>query len=148
MESVGGVGVVLFEAQMDREDKLRRFLGLKKTEYPGRLTTMNDTPLTPEQEKQAEANAAKDGYLHRDAVALDDAVNVLADGNLDETISARVRRVSDAHKGWSWNPGVWLAKGLNAGLNLIQKNHGAKAEAGDLQRAKKIEEIEKKSLGV
>lgn len=109
---------------------------------------MSDEPLTSAQVKQAEANASKDGYLHRDLVALDQDVNVDTGGLPDETISSRVRRISDAHPGWGWNPGVWLAKALNAGLNLIQANHGAKAEAGDLQRAEKVAETESQALGV
>lgn len=104
--------------------------------------------LTPQQIQQAEANASKDGYVHRDLVALDQDVNVDTGGNPDETISSRVRRVSDAHPGWSWNPGVWLAKSLNAGLNLLQANHGAKAEAGDLERAQAIIQVEDKALGI
>lgn len=106
-----------------------------------------DNQLTSEQVAQAEANAAKDGYLHRDLVALDQDINVDAGGLPDETISSRVRRVSDAHPNYrGWNPGVWLAKALNAGLNLIQANHGAKAEAGDLQRANTVQQTEEKAL--
>lgn len=108
---------------------------------------MADTPLTPEQVAQAQANASKDGYLHRDLVALDQDINVDAGGLPDETISSRVRRISDAHPKWGLNPAVWLAEALNAGLNLIQADHGAKAEAGDLQRAQAVEETEKKALG-
>lgn len=108
---------------------------------------MTDTPLTPQQVQQAQANAAKDGYVHRDLVALDQDINVDAGGLPDETISSRVRRITDAHPGWSWNPGVWLAKALNAGLNLIQANHGAKAQAGDLERAQAVEQTERKALG-
>lgn len=99
---------------------------------------VEDSPLTPAQVTQAEANAAKEGYLHRDLVALDQDVNVDTGGMPDETISSRVRRISDAHPKWAWNPGVWLAKALNACLNLIQSNHGAMAEAGDLERAQKV----------
>lgn len=86
---------------------------------------VEDSPLTPAQVTQAEANAAKEGYLHRDLVALDQDMNVDTGGMPDETISSRVRRISDAHPKWAWNPGVWLAKALNACLNLIQPNHGA-----------------------
>lgn len=104
--------------------------------------------LTPEQIAQQEAQAAKEGYLHRGLVALDQAASTLTGDRVpDETISSRVRRVSDAHKGWSWNPGVWLAKGLNAGLNLIQKDHGQKAQAGDLERDKEDEQVEEQALG-
>lgn len=50
-----------------------------------------DNQLTSEQVAQAEANAAKDGYLHRDLVALDQDINVDAGGLPDETISSRIR---------------------------------------------------------
>jgi hypothetical protein len=42
---------------------------------------------------------------------------------------------------------VWLAKALNAGLNVTQKNHGAEAQAGDLERAETVTATEEKSLG-
>lgn len=110
--------------------------------------TVADEPLTQAQVQQAEANAATDGYLHRDLVALDQDVNVDTGGMPDETISSRVRRISDGHPKWGWNPGVWLAKALSAGLNLIQANHGAKAEAGDLQRAQRVEQVEGNALQI
>lgn len=113
---------------------------------------MNDKPGLPSAQDldvvAEEQQAAKEGYLHRDGVAVDIAVDEIAGGPMDETISSRVRRVSDAHPGWSWNPGVWLAKGINKFCNLFQKDHGAKAEAGDLERAQKAVEIEKQALGI
>lgn len=106
---------------------------------------MSDAPLTPEQIAQQEARAAKEGYVRRLPVDLDIAIDEAADGPMDETISSRVRRISDAHPKWGLNPGVWLAKALNAGLNLVQSNHGAKAEAGDLERAQNEVAIEEKA---
>jgi hypothetical protein len=108
---------------------------------------MGDTPLTPQQVQTAEQRAAGESYPHKVLVALDQDVNVDTGGLPDETISSRVRRISDAHPRWGWNPGVWLAKALNAGLNVIQKNHGAKAEAGDLERAETVAATEEKSPG-
>jgi len=107
---------------------------------------MTDTPLTPAQIAQAQKNSAHESYPHRDLVAVDQMANVLAGGLPDETISSRVRRVSDAHPGWSWNPGVWVAKALNAGLNLIQTNHGEKAQVGDIQRAQNVEKTDSGAL--
>lgn len=98
--------------------------------------------------RKAERNTRKEDYIHRTLVALDIFVNVITGGNEDETISSRVRRVSDANRGWSWNPGVWIAKMLNAGLDLIQRDHGQHAEAGDLERAEKVEHIEDRALDV
>jgi hypothetical protein len=109
---------------------------------------MGDAPLTPQQVQIAEKRAAGEGYPHEVLVALDQDVNVDTGGLPDETISSRVRRISNAHPRWGWSPGVWLAKALNAGLNLIQGNHGAKAEAGDLQRAETVEATEEKALGI
>ena len=106
-----------------------------------------DTPLNPQQIAQDEEKAAQEGYPHKVLVALDQDVNVDTGGLPDETISSRVRRISDAHPHWGWNPGVWLAKALNAGLNLIQSNHGAKAQCGDLERAGTVVETEQKALG-
>jgi hypothetical protein len=103
--------------------------------------------LTPVQIQQAEKNAAGEGFAHKALVALDQDVNVDTGGLPDETISSRVRRISDAHPKWGWNPGVWLSKALNAGLNVIQKNHGQRAQAGDLERAITVVETEQKALG-
>jgi len=104
--------------------------------------------LTPAQIERAEENAANEGFLHRVAVAADQDVNVDLGGLPDETISSRVRRISDAHPRWSWNPGVWLAKSLNAGLNIVQRNHGQKAQSGDLERSLKVASTESRSLGI
>lgn len=94
--------------------------------------------LTPEQIKKAESNAAKEGYLHRALVGLDQFINVITGGLPDETISARSQRA--ANKG---NP---FGKFMSWWLGKIQKNHGEKAQAGDEARADKIEDIETKSL--
>ena len=104
--------------------------------------------LTPAQVQQAEKNAAANGFVHRIAVAADQDLNVDSGGLPDETISSRVRRISDAHSRWGWNPGVWLAKALNAGLNVLQRDHGQKAQAGDLERALKVATTEQSALGL
>ena len=98
--------------------------------------------------RKAERNTRREDYIHRGLVALDIFINVLTGGNEDETISSRVRRVSDAHKGFSWNPGVWIAKTLNTALDIVQRDHGQHAEAGDLQRAETVERIEDHALDI
>lgn len=121
----------------------------------------NPLSLTPGQIQQAEKNAAAESYPHKVLAALDQDVNVDTGGLPDETISSRVRRISDAHPGWGWRHwpgsptrlrvgvlGVWLAKALNAGLNVIQRDHGQKAQAGDLERAATVEATEEKALGI
>jgi len=102
----------------------------------------SDQSLTPEQIAYYEARAAKEGYLHRVLVGFDQFWNVVAGGNPDETISARTRRAVD-------NPEVkhkLLAKVLNHILDDVQPNHGARAEAGDAERASKVLGIEEKAL--
>jgi hypothetical protein len=81
-------------------------------------------------------------YFHRDAVAVDQTVNVFAGGHNDETISARAERGRDQGHGASKVIGTVLSDGLD----VIQKDHGQKAEQGDLQRAQTVEQIESESL--
>lgn len=104
--------------------------------------------LTPAQIRQTEKNAAAEGFLHRVVVAADQDLNVDTGGLPDETISSRIRRISDAHSRRGWNPGVWVAKALNAGLNFVQRNHGQHAQASDLERALKVAATEQATLGL
>jgi hypothetical protein len=96
-------------------------------------------PLTPAQVAQAELQAAHEGYLHKVAVGFDQFMNTATGGNPDETISSRSQRLADG--------GNEFAKLLTHGLDVIQKDHGRKAEAGDLERANTVEGIESESLG-
>ena len=98
------------------------------------------TPLTPAQTQVQEAKAAKEGYAHRDLVALDQFLNVMADGSPDETISSRAARADEKGKLWG--------RVLSRFLNLFQSDHGAKAQAGDVERAEVVEAIEKQSGGL
>lgn len=100
---------------------------------------MSETPLTPEQVKQAEVRALHHNYLYRVLKGVDELGNVLADGSLDETISARVGRLAAQ--------GNELAKLVLFPLDLIQRNHGELAEVGNLADAQKVEGIEQESLG-
>ena len=86
----------------------------------------------------AESSAAQDGYLHRVLVQFDIFVNVLFRGRAGETISARCYRAALEGKLWG--------RILNGALNLIQRNHGALAAAGDLERASNIASTEEKIL--
>lgn len=78
-------------------------------------------------------------YLHNVLVGADQEANVITGGKPDETISSRSQRAADRG-----NP---LGKGMTRFLHLFQKDHGHKAEAGDLRRAEDVEETEKKALG-
>ena len=105
---------------------------------------MSDISLTPQQIAFQEGRASREGYIHRVLVGFDQFWNVVLDGKPDETISSRTRREVDdptaKHK--------LLAKVLNHLLDDIQANHGAKAEAGDLERATVVESVEKESLEI
>jgi hypothetical protein len=92
------------------------------------------TPLTPEQISTAEQQAAREKYLMRTLVGLDQFMNVLTDGDMDETISARASRAAQKGKGW----GIELSRMLD----VFQKNHGAQAQCGDLVRAEVIVKTE------
>ena len=93
--------------------------------------------LTPGELASQEQQAAKEGYLLRDAIALDQAVNVVLGGHPDETISARSSR--DAAEGYRL--GRWVSRFLD----LFQKNHGPKAQAGDIERAEVVIKAENES---
>jgi hypothetical protein len=101
------------------------------------MTDLN-SPLTQEQIAHAELQATHHRYFARVLVGLDEFMNVAADGNLDETISARSQRLADS--------GNEFAKLLTHGLDLIQPQHGRKAEAGQLAQAEVVEKIEEKAL--
>ena len=96
------------------------------------------TPLTPEQIAYQEAQAAKEGYIHRSLVGLDQFANVLTGGDPDETISSRSARAAEGNKLWG--------KAMCTFLNVFQKNHGPKAQAGDTERALEVEKLESKEI--
>jgi hypothetical protein len=98
------------------------------------------TPLTAAQAQKQASQAAQEGYLHRDLVALDQGVNVALDGKPDETISSRAARAALAGSAWG--------RHVSAFLNLFQKDHGAKAQAGDVERAEAVEKLEDQSGGL
>jgi hypothetical protein len=98
------------------------------------------TPLTPPQVAVQEGQAAKDNYLLRALIGLDQFINVLTDGDPDETISSRSARAAERGKPW----GIFMSKFLD----IFQKDHGAKAQAGDLERAQAVVHAEEKSGGL
>lgn len=98
------------------------------------------TPLNPEQEKKQEAQTAKEGFVHRNLVQLDELGNTLIfDGKNDETISSHWARSAEEHH-------VLGEIGIHF-LNIFQHNHGPKAQAGDVERAKAVEKLEEDSPG-
>jgi hypothetical protein len=97
------------------------------------------TPLTPAEVALQEQQAAHEDFVRRVAVATDVLINVFTGGDPDETISSRAARASQ--KGSRW--GIEMSKFLD----LFQKDHGAKAQAGDLQRAEAVAALEKNPGG-
>jgi len=96
-------------------------------------------PLTPEEITQLSERAEKEGWMHRDLVALDQFCNVaFLRGLPDETMSSHFQRMADE--------GNEFGKMMCAWLSVIQARHGMKAEAGDLGRAEVVEQTENKSL--
>jgi hypothetical protein len=97
-------------------------------------------PLNPAQVAAQEAQAEKEAYLKRALIGLDMFMNVLTDGDPDETISSRSARA--AEKGRKW--GIFMSKFLDE----FQKDHGAKAQAGDIARATVVITAEETSGGI
>lgn len=95
------------------------------------------TPLTPAQEAKAASQERKEGYVHHVLIAFDQFVNVIAGGHPDETISARAGRAAEQGKVWG--------KVMSRFLDVFQKNHGAKAVAGDATRAVDVDGLEQLS---
>lgn len=102
---------------------------------------MQMAPLTPAEFQQQELEAMHEGWFHKDAVAFDQMVNVFAGGNPDETISSRMARWATEDTGFRKHFG----EAVCAALNLIESDHGAKAEVADLARAENVVEIEESS---
>ncbi len=95
------------------------------------------TPLTPAQVGVEEQQAAKEGFVERSLVAIDECTDTLLGGPPDETISTRAAIDSEDGRGLSKAVG----KIISEGLDLFQKDHGAKAAAGDLERAQAEQKI-------
>lgn len=103
------------------------------------------TPLTPAEQAIQESQAAHEGFLRRDLIALDDLGNtVLLDGKNDETMSSHFARMATEDHGVEQK----IGKLASEGLDLLQGDHGAKAQAGDLERAKTVEALEENSPGL
>lgn len=84
-------------------------------------------PLTPEQTATQEAQAKEEPYVERAAVAVDKAIEtVVFDGPPDVTMSEAAGVAAVKDKGFEGEVG----KLVSEGLDLFQKDHGAKATAG------------------
>lgn len=99
------------------------------------------TPLTPAQTATEEAQAASENPIMRDLVGVDIFASELTGGPMDETISTRLAIDSVNGHGISKEVG----KIGSSILNMFQKDHGADAAAGDLERAQVEGNIVEKS---
>lgn len=104
------------------------------------------TPLTPAQTATAEFKALHHGYIVRNLIAVDTALNVASDGYEDETISSRAARYA------TMTPTTKLQQVqhdygvlMSHFLDVFQTDHGSKAEAGDYADAEQIAAVEKDS---
>ena len=77
-------------------------------------------------------------YIHNVLVGADQEANIVLGGHPDETVSSRSQRAADRG-----NP---VGKALTGFLHLFQRDHGHKAEEGDLRRAEQVEQIEQDAL--
>jgi len=94
---------------------------------------MSDAPLNQEQIAQAELQAAKEGYIHRALVGFDQFIGSLIGLPNDQTISSATEIAAHRNAWYSF-----LAKGLNAGLDVLQASHGQKAQIDDVVRAEEV----------
>lgn len=85
------------------------------------------TALTGAQTKAEQAQARGEGYFLRVLIAADMAANVALGGHEDETISSDTALMAKKHE--------FVGVVVSRMLDLFQHNHGAKAAAGDLERA-------------
>lgn len=99
------------------------------------------TPLTPSQADKTEKHAVNENYFERLGVAVDKTIATAAGATPDTTISADAGIASYRDKGFKGFYGRWMSRFLN----LFQKDHGAKAVAGDLAQAEAAEEKMKES---
>lgn len=100
-------------------------------------------PLTPAQVAVQEMQAAHEAYLERVLVALDKFVATAAGATPDTTISADAGIAAFQDKGFKRLYG----RVMSGFLNLFQRDHGAKAAAGDVAQAEAaISVIEKSGL--
>jgi hypothetical protein len=93
------------------------------------------TPLSPQQTATQEQQAGRENYILRALVAFDQLCNVVIfNGAPDETISSHSARAATEGKLWG--------KLMSHFLDIFQSDHGAKAEAGDLERATVVTGLE------
>lgn len=85
------------------------------------------TPLNKADTVAQEQSAASDDYVMRVLVAADMLANVTLGGHEGETISTDAGLMAQKH--------VFIGSIVSRLLDFCQADHGAKAAAGDLERA-------------
>lgn len=95
-------------------------------------------PLTPAQAAETDADVEKENFIERLPRALDIFLNEATGGQMDETISSRMARWDTEETGIKHEVG----KVISAGLDLLEADHGAKAEEADKKRAEDVIAIE------
>lgn len=98
-------------------------------------------PLTPQEAADREQQASHEPYIERVLVAADKTIATVAGATPDTTISADAGIASYRDHGFKGLYGRWMSRFLD----LFQKNHGAKAVAGDLAQAQEAEQKMKES---
>lgn len=94
------------------------------------------TPLTTAQTAVQENEAAHDNFIESDLIDIDVVASELTGGKQNITISARLADDAVNAHGISKEVG----KIGSEFLDVFQPDHGAKAAAGDLERAQEAEE--------
>lgn len=105
---------------------------------PNNPTSWLDPPLTQQQIATAMVQAHHEGYVHRVLVGFDQFAGAVIGLQNDQTISSATEIA--AHKG---NP---VAIVLNDGLDLLERSHGQKAQAGDLERTVELRQTDALAL--
>lgn len=90
------------------------------------------TPLDPQQTAQEEKQTAAEDYPRRVLVAGDIFLNVLRGGPQDVTISTSAALAA--------RKGNEFGKILSEFLDVFQRDHGADAAAGDMERAEQAQQ--------
>ena len=90
------------------------------------------TPLTPQETTAAEANAGHESWIRRVLAQGDIFLNVLRGGPNDVTISTSAALAAEH--------GSHIGGIVSELLDKFQKDHGAKAAAGDMERAEQAEQ--------
>jgi hypothetical protein len=113
---------------------------------------MSLTPITPSVGQPDVVawgmKAMSHNYVQRVLCGLDQFLNVLTYGNLDETMSARSSRYFRNYQTKAWVGWQKFGAFMCWWLDKLQSLHGLKAEAGDLARAMKIVNLERADLGL